>query len=105
MSSLAALLAKWPLVRQIRERKDGTGVEAMSDKTRASHARTDGANVARSICPFCGVGCGQLLLAEADAGVRDVAEAIDAERPPVVAREVVGHEVPAATEEHEAVRI
>ena len=56
-----ALLSKWPLVRQIRERKDGTGLESMSDKTRAMHARIDDAKVARSICPYCGVGCGQLI--------------------------------------------
>ena len=56
-----ALLSKWPLVRQICERKDGTGLESMSDKTRAMHARTDDAKVARSICPYCGVGCGQLI--------------------------------------------
>jgi formate dehydrogenase major subunit len=61
MASLAHLLSQWPLVRQIRERKDGTGLESMSDKTRAMHARTDGAKVARSICPYCGVGCGQLV--------------------------------------------
>src|SRR5260370_38220647 len=56
-----SLLSKWPLVRQIRELKDGTGLESMSDKTRAMHARTDNAQVARSICPYCGVGCGQLI--------------------------------------------
>src|SRR5207245_8739862 len=56
-----SLLSKWPLVRQIRERKDGTGVESMSDKTRAMRARIDDAEVARSICPYCGVGCGQLV--------------------------------------------
>jgi formate dehydrogenase major subunit len=61
MTSLIELLSKWPLVRQIRERRDGTGVESMSDKTRAMHARIDGAEVARSICPYCGVGCGQLI--------------------------------------------
>src|ERR1700692_2173480 len=61
MTSLTALLSKWPLVRQIRERKDGTGLEAMSEKTRAMRARTDDAQVARSICPYCGVGCGQLI--------------------------------------------
>ncbi len=61
MASLTDLLSKWPLARQIRQRKDGTGLEAMSDKTRAMHARTDGAQVARSICPYCGVGCGQLI--------------------------------------------
>jgi formate dehydrogenase major subunit len=61
MTSLTALLSKWPLVRQIRERKDGTGPEAMSATTRAMRARTDDAQVARSICPYCGVGCGQLI--------------------------------------------
>ena len=61
MGSLTGLLSKWPLVRQIRERADGTGLEAMSDKTRAMHARIDDAQVARSICPYCGVGCGQLI--------------------------------------------
>ena len=33
----------------------------MSGKTRAMHARIDDARVARSICPYCGVGCGQLI--------------------------------------------
>ena len=61
MTSLTALLSEWPLIRQIRERTDGTGLEAMSDKTRAMHARIDDAEVARSICPYCGVGCGQLI--------------------------------------------
>jgi len=61
MTSLTGLLCKWPLIRQIRERADGTGLEAMSDKTRAMHARIDDAQVARSICPYCGVGCGQLI--------------------------------------------
>src|SRR6266853_3583111 len=61
MTSLTALVCKWPLIRQIRERKDGTGLESMSDKTRAMRARIDDAEVARSICPYCGVGCGQLV--------------------------------------------
>jgi len=61
MENIFALLSKWPLVRQIRERKDGTGLESMSDKTRAMRARIDDAKVARSICPYCGVGCGQLV--------------------------------------------
>ncbi len=34
MPSLTGLLLKWPLIRQIRERADGTRLEAMSDKTR-----------------------------------------------------------------------
>jgi len=61
MPSLTGLLLKWPVIRQIRERADGTGIEAMSDKTRAMHARIDDAQVARSVCPYCGVGCGQLI--------------------------------------------
>jgi formate dehydrogenase major subunit len=61
VSSVIDLLSKWPLVRQIRERKDGTGPESMSNKTRAMHARIDDAKIARSICPYCGVGCGQLI--------------------------------------------
>src|SRR5213082_3947003 len=61
MELMFSFLSKWLLVRQIRERKDGTGPESMSDKTRAMHARIDDAKVARSICPYCGVGCGQLV--------------------------------------------
>jgi len=61
MTSLADFLSKWPLVRQIRDRTNGTGAEAMSEKTRALHARTDDAEIARSVCPYCGVGCGQLI--------------------------------------------
>jgi len=61
MPSLGDLLSSWPLVRQLREGKDGTGLESMSAKTRAMHARIDDAEVARSICPYCGVGCGQLV--------------------------------------------
>lgn len=58
---LAELLLKWPLIRQLRDRADGTGVEAMSDATHALRPKNSGAQVARSICPYCGVGCGQLI--------------------------------------------
>ncbi|MGZ7042492.1 MAG: hypothetical protein ACXVH7_11935, partial [Thermoanaerobaculia bacterium] len=58
---LAELLLKWPLVRQLRERTDGTGAEAMSERTRSLRPKNDGAEVARSICPYCAVGCGQLI--------------------------------------------
>jgi hypothetical protein len=61
MNSTFGLLSKWPLIRQIREGADGTGLDAMSEKTRAMHAGIDDAQVARSICPYCGVGCGQLI--------------------------------------------
>lgn len=52
---------RWPLMRQIRYGTRGTGVEVMSNQTRSLRARIDGAKVSRSICPYCGVGCGQLI--------------------------------------------
>src|ERR1051325_4962441 len=61
LTMLAELLLKWPLVRQLRDGGDGTGVEAMSDATKSLRPKHDAANVARSICPYCGVGCGQLV--------------------------------------------
>jgi formate dehydrogenase major subunit len=56
---LAELLLKWPLLRQIRDRADGTGPESMTGRTLAP--KTEDARVARSVCPYCGVGCGQLV--------------------------------------------
>ncbi len=54
-------LADWPLLQQIRTGADGTGPEVMSERTRNLRPKNDGAHVARSICPYCGVGCGQLV--------------------------------------------
>jgi len=54
-------LREWPLIRQLREGGDGTGPEAMSLRTRELQPKTDGAQVARSVCPYCAVGCGQLV--------------------------------------------
>jgi len=54
-------MAKWPLLRQISEGSDGTGPEAMSEHTRTLKPKTQGAEVTRSVCPYCGVGCGQLI--------------------------------------------
>jgi len=59
--ALRDLLDSWPLIRQIQTGADGTGPEAMSQRTRNLRPKTDGAQVARSICPYCGVGCGQLV--------------------------------------------
>ena len=58
---LAELLLKWPLLRQLRDRSDGTGADAMSERTHNLRPKNDGAKVARSICPYCAVGCGQLV--------------------------------------------
>ena len=54
------VLSRWPLIRQIQTGTDGTGAESMSDHTRNLRPTADGAEVARSVCPYCGVGCGQL---------------------------------------------
>ncbi|MDB4965235.1 MAG: molybdopterin oxidoreductase Fe4S4 region [Myxococcales bacterium] len=53
----------WPLLRQIRERDlGGLGETAYSPRTQALHARTrDADRVVRSVCPYCAVGCGQLV--------------------------------------------
>ena len=59
--ALKDLLDRWPLIRLIQTGADGTGPEAMSHRTRNLRPKTDGAQVARSICPYCGVGCGQLV--------------------------------------------
>jgi len=58
---LKDLLSRWPLMRQIRNGSDGTGTEAMTDRTRNLLPKTHGAQVTPSICPYCGVGCGQLI--------------------------------------------
>lgn len=60
-SLLSRFLSRWPLLTQIRTGADGTGPESMSEKTRNLAPKTAGAEVARSICPYCGVGCGQLV--------------------------------------------
>jgi formate dehydrogenase major subunit len=56
-----SLIGKWPFLRQLVTGSDGTGLDAMSDETRGIASRTTGASVARSVCPYCAVGCGQLI--------------------------------------------
>ncbi|MBL0694429.1 hypothetical protein JJE73_12440 [Comamonas sp. JC664] len=55
------LLARWPLLRQVKT-GDTTalGETAMSERSRSLEPRTAHADrVVKSICPFCAVGCGQ----------------------------------------------
>jgi formate dehydrogenase major subunit len=54
------LLSRWPLIQQIKTGANGNGIESMSERTRNLLPKTHRAQVARSICPYCGVGCGQL---------------------------------------------
>jgi formate dehydrogenase major subunit len=54
-------IARWPVIQQILTGGDGTGHEAMSERTRQLLPKHHDAKVARSVCPYCGVGCGQLV--------------------------------------------
>jgi len=58
---LRQFIGRWPLVQQILHGLDGTGLEARSERTRSLRPKNHGAEVARSVCPYCGVGCGQLI--------------------------------------------
>jgi formate dehydrogenase major subunit len=57
------LLARWPVVRQFREGDPlGLGRAARSERSRTLEPRIDEADhVVQSICPYCAVGCGQLV--------------------------------------------
>ena len=61
--ALAKLLASWPVVRQLREGDPlGLGKSVQSERSRTLTPRIDQADhVVASICPYCAVGCGQLV--------------------------------------------
>ena len=52
---------RWPLALQLAQGKSGNGRESMSERTLVLQPRHADTSVARSICPYCGVGCGQLV--------------------------------------------
>src|SRR5262249_28736842 len=54
---------RWPLLRQIAQRDaGGLGENVASARTATLRPRTESADrVARSVCPYCAVGCGQLV--------------------------------------------
>jgi formate dehydrogenase major subunit len=57
------LLQSWPVVRQLREGDPlGAGRAVQSERSRTLEPRIDKADaVAHSICPYCAVGCAQLV--------------------------------------------
>jgi formate dehydrogenase major subunit len=57
------VLPEWPVLRQVGARDvAGLGATAASERTRELMPRTASADrVARSVCPYCAVGCGQLV--------------------------------------------
>jgi len=61
--ALSKLLDSWPVLRQLREGDPlGLGRAARSERSRALKPRSDEADhVVQSICPYCAVGCGQLV--------------------------------------------
>ena len=58
-----AALSNWPVLRQIaRGDARGLGASAASPRSEALRPRTERADrVVKSICPYCAVGCGQLV--------------------------------------------
>src|SRR4051794_23468106 len=63
MMELGKLLESWPVVRQLREGDPtGRGAAVRSDRSRNLRPRiADADHVVSSICPYCAVGCGQLV--------------------------------------------
>jgi len=60
------VFSRWPVLEQLRTGTDGTGPEAMTARSRNLKPKNHGTQVARSICPYCGVGCGQLVFHQGD---------------------------------------
>ncbi len=63
LSKVPKLLESWPVVRQLREGDPlGLGRAAQSKRSQTLKPRIDEADhVASSICPYCAVGCAQLV--------------------------------------------
>src|ERR671933_1962744 len=61
--SLRRLIAQWPLLRQTAEGDPrALGRAVTSKRTRELRPRTaEAQHVVSSVCPFCAVGCGQLI--------------------------------------------
>ena len=61
--ALSKLLGSWPLLRQLREGDPlGLGPSVQSPRSQKLVPRIDEAeHVVQSICPYCAVGCGQLV--------------------------------------------
>jgi formate dehydrogenase major subunit len=59
------LLTAWPVIRQLREGDlTGRGRAVQSKASRDLKPRIHDADVTKSICPYCAVGCGQLAYVE-----------------------------------------
>ena len=65
---LGKLLGSWPVVRQLRDGDPlGLGRSVQSEHSRTLRPRIDDADrTVRSICPYCAVGCAQLVYVKDD---------------------------------------
>lgn len=67
-----ALGKRWPFLEQIKRRDTrALGSTAFSERTMEMRARTSDAEVVRSVCPYCAVGCGQLVFVK-DGRITDI---------------------------------
>ncbi len=66
--ALRELLNAWPVVRQLRDGDPfGRGAAVQSSRSKGLSPRTETADrVVDSICPYCGVGCGQRIYVKDD---------------------------------------
>ena len=62
------MISRWPVARQLLAGDiAGLGETAFSQRTESLHARTtDATKVVGSVCPYCAVGCGQLVYVKDD---------------------------------------
>jgi formate dehydrogenase major subunit len=58
---LGKVIASWPVVRQAAGDPLGLGKAVRSPRTRELRPRIAEADVVHSVCPYCAVGCGQLV--------------------------------------------
>jgi formate dehydrogenase major subunit len=59
---LGRMVANWPVIRQMTGDRLGLGWAARSRQSEQARPHTaDSESVAHSICPYCAVGCGQLV--------------------------------------------
>src|SRR3954451_10106661 len=64
--SVGEAIGRWPVLRQLREGDPlGLGRAARSQRSESLKPRTERAeHVVQSVCPYCAVGCGQLVYVE-----------------------------------------
>ena len=64
---MGSRIRRWPVLKQFRGDPLGLARAAQSERTSQLAPRTRRAErVVQSVCPFCAVGCGQLVYAEGD---------------------------------------